>query len=43
MVGDKLIDVEAGKNYGVRAVLVGTGYGKELKDAGGYDLSLIHI
>ena len=37
MVGDKLIDVEAGKNYGVRAVLVGTGYGKELKDAGGYD------
>ena len=27
MVGDKLIDVEAGKNYGVRAVLVGTGYG----------------
>ncbi len=28
MIGDKLIDVEAGRNYGVRTVLVGTGYGK---------------
>lgn len=27
MIGDKLIDVEAGKNYGVHTVLVGTGYG----------------
>lgn len=27
MVGDKLIDVEAGRNYGIRTVLVGTGYG----------------
>lgn len=27
MIGDKLIDVQAGKNYGVRTVLVGTGYG----------------
>lgn len=27
MIGDKLIDVEAGKNFGVRTVLVGTGYG----------------
>ena len=27
MIGDKLIDVEAGRNYGVRTVLVGTGYG----------------
>lgn len=27
MIGDKLIDVEAGQNYGVRTVLVGTGYG----------------
>lgn len=30
MVGDKLLDVEAGRRYGVRPVLVGTGYGKEL-------------
>lgn len=29
MIGDKLIDVQAGVNYGVRAVLVGTGYGAE--------------
>lgn len=27
MIGDKLIDVEAGRNYGVHTVLVGTGYG----------------
>lgn len=27
MIGDKLIDVEAGKNYGVKTALVGTGYG----------------
>ena len=27
MIGDKLIDVEAGRNYGVRTVLAGTGYG----------------
>lgn len=27
MIGDKLIDVEAGRNYGVKTVLVGTGYG----------------
>lgn len=27
MIGDKLIDVQAGRNYGVRTVLVGTGYG----------------
>ncbi len=30
MIGDKLLDVEAGKNYGVRTVLVGTGYGNEV-------------
>lgn len=30
MVGDKLLDVEAGHRYGVKSVLVGTGYGKEL-------------
>lgn len=29
MVGDKLLDVEAGKNYGLTSILVGTGYGKE--------------
>ncbi len=29
MIGDKLIDVEAGRNYGVHTVLVGTGYGAE--------------
>jgi D-glycero-D-manno-heptose 1,7-bisphosphate phosphatase len=29
MVGDKAVDVEAGKNAGVRTVLVRTGYGKE--------------
>ena len=28
MIGDKLIDTEAGRNYGVRTVLVGTGYGR---------------
>lgn len=27
MIGDKLIDVEAGRNFGVHTVLVGTGYG----------------
>lgn len=30
MIGDKLIDTEAGRKYGVSTVLVGTGYGKEL-------------
>ena len=29
MIGDKLIDVQAGRNYGVHAALVGTGYGAE--------------
>lgn len=27
MIGDKLIDIQAGINYGVHTVLVGTGYG----------------
>ena len=39
MIGDKLIDIEAGRNYGVRTVLVGTGYGagvhEEQKKQGG--------
>lgn len=29
MVGDKLLDVEAGRNFGLTTVLVGTGYGRE--------------
>lgn len=29
MVGDKLIDTEAGRRFGVRSILVGTGYGAE--------------
>ncbi|MCI8513500.1 MAG: D-glycero-beta-D-manno-heptose 1,7-bisphosphate 7-phosphatase [Lachnospiraceae bacterium] len=29
MIGDKHADIEAGKNYGVRTILVRTGYGKE--------------
>lgn len=29
MVGDKLLDVEAGRNFGLIPVLVGTGYGRE--------------
>lgn len=31
MIGDKLLDTEAGKAYGLTSVLVGTGYGKELR------------
>lgn len=31
MIGDKLIDTEAGRRYGVSTILVGTGYGAELK------------
>lgn len=30
MVGDKLLDILAGKNYGVHTALVGTGYGMEV-------------
>ena len=30
MIGDKLIDVEAGRRFGVRTVLVGTGYGAKV-------------
>lgn len=30
MIGDKLIDILAGKNYGVHTALVGTGYGMEV-------------
>lgn len=31
MVGDKELDIQAGHDYGVRSILVGTGYGAELK------------
>lgn len=34
MIGDKLLDTQAGKNYGVASILVGTGYGKEIHEAG---------
>lgn len=30
MIGDKLIDTQAGHNFGVSSILVGTGYGKEI-------------
>ncbi len=31
MIGDKELDIQAGHNYGVESILVGTGYGAELK------------
>ena len=31
MIGDKLLDTEAGHNFGIRSILVGTGYGKEMR------------
>lgn len=30
MIGDKLLDVEAGRNFGLTTILVGTGYGREI-------------
>ena len=33
MIGDKELDIQAGHNYGVESVLVGTGYGAEHKKA----------
>ncbi|WP_143321886.1 D-glycero-beta-D-manno-heptose 1,7-bisphosphate 7-phosphatase [Clostridium sp. HBUAS56010] len=30
MIGDKLLDTQAGKNYGVTPILIGTGYGQEV-------------
>ena len=30
MIGDKLLDVEAGNRYGVCSILVGTGYAQEI-------------
>ena len=32
MIGDKRIDVEAGRNFGLRTVLVGTGYGAKVHE-----------
>lgn len=32
MVGDKRLDVEAGRNFGLIPVLVGTGYGREVHE-----------
>ncbi|MFR5731062.1 MAG: D-glycero-alpha-D-manno-heptose-1,7-bisphosphate 7-phosphatase [Clostridium sp.] len=32
MIGDKLIDIGGGRNYGVRTVVVGTGYGAGVHD-----------
>ena len=29
MIGDKLLDCRAGENFGVKPILLGTGYGKE--------------
>ena len=31
MIGDKLIDTEAGHNFGIRSILVGTGYGSKIR------------
>lgn len=31
MIGDKMIDVQAGINYGIPGILVGTGYGTSLR------------
>lgn len=40
MIGDKLIDTQAGHNFGLRSVLVGTGYGEKEREKaapGDYD------
>lgn len=31
MIGDKLIDTEAGHRFGIKSILVGTGYGAEIR------------
>ena len=35
MIGDKLIDTEAGRRFGLRPILVGTGYGPEERQKAG--------
>lgn len=32
MIGDKLLDTEAGQRFGVTSILVGTGYGAKLHE-----------
>lgn len=32
MIGDKLLDTEAGHGYGVKSILVGTGYGGKIRE-----------
>ena len=32
MIGDKLLDTKAGRNYGVTGILVGTGYGAKIRE-----------
>ncbi|MCI7262922.1 MAG: D-glycero-alpha-D-manno-heptose-1,7-bisphosphate 7-phosphatase [Otoolea sp.] len=32
MIGDKLLDTRAGRNYGVTGILVGTGYGSKIRE-----------
>lgn len=32
MIGDKLLDTEAGHNFGIRSILVGTGYGESIRE-----------
>ena len=31
MIGDKLSDVKSGRNYGIKSILVATGYGEDFK------------
>lgn len=35
MIGDNIADIQAGNNFGVRTILVSTGYGKKLREEGG--------
>lgn len=37
MIGDKALDMQAGRAFGVRTVLVGTGYGSSEKEEADYD------
>lgn len=31
LIGDKLLDTQAGHNFGIRSILVGTGYGSDIR------------
>lgn len=35
MIGDNIADIQGGNNFGVKTILVSTGYGKKLRDEGG--------